>query len=85
MAMSHVKLTAETRLEMPQKHEIYGYFFKQFFESFPGKYVKNIIQEMKRGLSLRQQQVQVITIYYIRSLADKTNASRKKPTILLFF
>ena len=62
-----------------------GIFFKQFFESFPGKYVKNIIQEMKSGLSLRQQQVQVITIYYIRSLADKTNASRKKPTILLFF
>ena len=27
MVMSHVKLTAETRLEMPQKHEIYGYFF----------------------------------------------------------
>ena len=40
-----------------------GIFFKQFFESFPGKYVKNIIQEMKSGLSLRQQQVQVITIY----------------------
>ena len=62
-----------------------GIFFKQFFESFPGKYVKNIIQEMKSGLSLRQQQVQVITIYYIRSLADKTNASRKKTNNTFIF
>ena len=38
--LSHVKLIAETRVYMPQKHEIYGYFFFQFFESFCGKIYK---------------------------------------------
>ena len=52
----------ETCLYMPPKNEIYGYFFfLQFFESFRGKCkLKNILGEMKNGLTLRQQQVQVI-------------------------
>ena len=45
-------------------------FFLQFFESFRGKYIKNILQERKNGLSLRQE-------HFISSLADKTNAPRK--------
>ena len=46
-------------LYMPQKQEIYG-FFLQFFESLCGKFCKKIFQEMKNGLSLKQQQLQVI-------------------------
>ena len=45
---------------MPQKHEIYGYFFYSFSKVFTEKYTKNILQEMKNELSLRQQQLQVI-------------------------
>ena len=53
-AMSHVKLIAETRLYLPQKHEIFGIFL-QFFESFRGKIYKIYIpREMKNGLGLRQ-------------------------------
>ena len=78
---------------MPQKHEIYGYFFLQFFESFRGKYkLKNILQEMKNGLSLRQQQLQVIMYYiitchehFMRTLADKTNAPPKNEQYFYFF
>ena len=60
--MSRVKLIAETRVyNMPQKHEIYAYVFLQFSESFRGKYkLTNFLREMKNGLSLRQQQLQVI-------------------------
>ena len=44
----------DTRLYMPQKLEMYG-FFSQFFESFRGKiYKKYLPREMKNGLSLRQ-------------------------------
>ena len=41
-AMSHVKLIAETRLYMPQKHEIYGVFtvFRNFSRE---KFIKNIL------------------------------------------
>ena len=49
---------------MPQKHEIHG-FFLQFFESLCGKFYKNIFQEMKNGLSLKQQQLQVIMYHII--------------------
>ena len=45
---------------MPLKHEIYGYFFYIFSKVFAEKYIKNILQEMKNGLSLGQQQLQVI-------------------------
>ena len=51
-------------LYMPQKHEIYG-FFLQFFESLCGKFYKKMFQEMKNGLSLKQQQLQVIMYYII--------------------
>ena len=62
--LSHVKLIAETRVYMPQKHEIYGYFFT--VRRFSRKnIIKNILQEMKNGLSLRQRQLQVIMDYII--------------------
>ena len=50
---------------MPQKHEICGYFFYSFSKVFAEKYIKNILHEMKNGLSLRQQQLQVIMYYII--------------------
>ena len=34
--------------------------FLQFFQSFHGKFYKNILREMKNGLNLRRQQLQVI-------------------------
>ena len=64
----------------------------QFFESFRGKYkLKNILKEMKNGLSLRQQQLKVIMYYiitcyehFIGSLADKTNATPKNEQYFYF-
>ena len=51
--LSHVKLIAETRHYMLQKHEIYGYFcFYSFSNVFAEKYIKYIPQELKNGLSL---------------------------------
>ena len=38
--------------------------FLLFFESFRGKVIKNILQEIKNGLSLRQHHLQVI-MYYV--------------------
>ena len=35
-----------------------------FSKVFAQKYIKNILQEMKNGLSLRQQQLQVIMVRY---------------------
>ena len=65
---------------MPQKHEIYQIFYI-FSKVFAENFIKNILLEMKNGLSLRQQQLQVIM-----SVADKTNAhTPQKRTILLFF
>ena len=49
---------------MPQKHEIYGIFYS-FSKVFKENFIKNILQEMKNGLSLRQQQLQVIMYYII--------------------
>ena len=89
-AMYRVKLIAETRVyNMPQKHEIYAFFFFfQFFECFRGKYkLTNFLREMKNGLSLRQQQLQVIMYcheHFISSLADKTNAPPKSEQYLYF-
>ena len=57
--MSHVKLIAETSVYILHKN-MKSMGFLQFFESFRGKFVKNILQEMRNGLSLRQQQLQVI-------------------------
>ena len=82
---------------MPQKHEIYAFFFfLQFFESFRGKYkLTNFLREMKNGLSLRQQQF--ITSDYVlnnhlswafhklTSLQTKQMHRQKKRTILIFF
>ena len=59
-AMSHVKLIAETRVLTCHKNMKSMGIFLQFFETFRGKIYKNILQEMKNELSLRQQQLQVI-------------------------
>ena len=65
---------------MPQKHEIYQIFYI-FSKVFAENFIKNILLEMKNGLSLRQQQLQVIM-----SVVDKTNAhTPQKGTVLLFF
>ena len=55
-------------------------FFLKFFECFRGKIYKKILQEMKNGLSLRHSLDR-----FISSLPGKSNAPRKKRTILLFF
>ena len=50
-----IKLIAETRVYICHKNmKSMSIFFLQFFESFQGKYIKNSLQEMKNGLSLRQ-------------------------------
>ena len=60
-AMSHVKLIAETRVYTCHKNmKSMGIFFYSFSKVFAGKIYKNILQEMKNELSLRQQQLQVI-------------------------
>ena len=43
-----------------------------FSKVFAEKYIKSILQEMKNGLSLRQQQLQVIMIRY--NLRNKSPA-----------
>ena len=43
-----------------------------FSKGFAEKYIKSILQEMKNGLSLRQQQLQVIMIRY--NLRNKSPA-----------
>ena len=77
------------RLYMPLKHEIYGYFFYICSTVFAEKYMKNILQEMKNGLSLRQQQLQVIMYYIItwafhKLTCRQNKCTPKKRTILLF-
>ena len=64
-AMSHVKLMTETRAYICHKNMKSMGFFLQFFESFCEIFIKNILQEMKNGLNLRQQQLQAIMYYII--------------------
>ena len=52
-------------------------FFYIFSKVFAEKYIKNILQEMKNGLSLRQQQLQVI-MYNIITWAFHTLTCRQK-------
>ena len=40
-------------------------FFNCLSKVFAENFIKNILQEMKNGLSLRQQQLQVIMYYII--------------------
>ena len=88
--LSHVKLIAETRLYMPQQHEMYGYFFTVFRRFSRKNIIKNILQEMKNGLSLRQRQLQVImyciiTWAFHKLTCRQNKCTLKKRTILLFF
>ena len=46
---------------MPQKNEIYVLFYR-ILKALAENFIKTILQEMKYGLSLRQQQLQVITL-----------------------
>ena len=65
--MSHVKLIAETRFYICHKNmkSMGIFFFYRFSKVFEEKHIKNILQEMKNGLSLREQQLQVIMYYII--------------------
>ena len=88
--LSHVKLIAETRVYMPQKHEICGYFFTVFRRFSRKNIIKDILQEMKNGLSLRQRQLQVMMYYIItwafHQLTCRQNkCTMKKRKLLLFF
>ena len=58
--LPHVKLIAEIHVYTCHKNmQSMGIFFLQ------EKHIKNILQEMKQGLSLRQEQLQVIMQYII--------------------
>ena len=84
-AMSHVELITETK-DMKSMR-----FFYSFLKVIAENFIKNVLLEMKNGLSLSQQQLQVIMYYIItwafnNSVADKTNAhTPQKRSILLFF
>ena len=67
------------RLYMPQKHEIYG-FFHSFSKVFAETFIKNILNEMKNGLSLRQQQLQVIMHYIITWVFHKLSCRQNECT-----
>ena len=80
-AMSRVKLIAQTRVYVCHKNMKSMGSFLQFFESFRGKYkLKNILQEMKNGLSLRQQQLQVIMYYIITWAFHKLSCRQNECT-----
>ena len=64
-AMSHVKLITETRVYICLKSMKFIAFFYSFSKVFEENFIKNILQEMKNGLTLRQQQLQVIMYYII--------------------
>ena len=64
--------------------------FLQFLEYFRWKIYKNVLQEMRNGLSLRQQQLQVIMYYkytwtFHKLTRWQNKCTPKKRTILLFF
>ena len=68
----------DTRLYIPQKHEIYEMFYS-FSNVIAENFIKNILLQMKNGLSLSQQQLQVI-MYYMCQMCE---ASAFEPTRLL--
>ena len=90
-AMSHVELITETRVYICHKNMKSMRFFYSFLNVIAEHFIKNVLLEMKNGLSLSQQQLQVIMYYIItwafnNSVADKTNAhTPQKRSILLFF
>ena len=53
-AMSHVKLITETRVYICHKSMKSIAFFYSFSKVFEENVIKNILQEMKNGLTLRQ-------------------------------
>ena len=64
-AMSHVKLIKQTSVYICHKNMKSMGFFYSFSKVFAENFIKPILQEMKNGLSLRQQQLQVIMYYII--------------------
>ena len=65
-AMSLVKLITEILVYICHKNMKSMGFFYGFSKVFAENFIKNILREMKNGLSLRQQQLQMI-IYYIHT------------------
>ena len=64
-AMSHVELITETRVYMCHKNMKSMRFFYSFLNVIAEHFIKNVLLEMKNGLSLSQQQLQVIMYYII--------------------
>ena len=64
-AMSHVKPITETRVYICHKKMKPKSFFYSVSKALAEKFIKTILQEMKNGLNLRQQQLQVIMYYII--------------------
>ena len=58
-AMSHVELITETKNMKSMR------FFYNFLNVIAENFIKNVLLEMKNGLSLSQQQLQVIMYYII--------------------
>ena len=83
-AMSHVELITGTKNMKSMR------FFYSFLNVIAENFIKNVLLEMKNGLSLSQQQLQVIMYYIItwafnNSVADKTNAHTPQKRSILFF
>ena len=64
-AMSHVELITETRVYICHKNMKSMRFFYSFLNVIAENFIKNVLLEMKNGLSLSQQQLQVIMYYII--------------------
>ena len=64
-AMSHVELITETRVYICHKNMKSMRFFYSFLNVIAEHFIKNVLLEMKNGLSLSQQQLQVIMYYII--------------------
>ena len=55
-------------------------FFYSFSKVFTENFIKTILQEMKNGLSLRQQQLQVIMYYIITWAFHKLSYRQNEST-----
>ena len=69
----------DTRLYIPQKHEIYEMFYS-FSNVIAENFIKNILLQMKNGLSLSQQQLQVIMYYIITWAFNKLSCRQNQCT-----
>ena len=81
--MSHVKLIAETRAYVSHKNMKSVGIFSQYFGSFRGKIYKKYSTGNEERVE--SETATITSDYVLSSVADKTNAPRKKLTILLYF